>query len=118
VDAFLYFTCQTSGCRYIYAADAVAYYRSPASLRDYLSRYSRNESQRALLERQFGSVVSASFKVRPVLYWKSAAVEAFRNPLVAAFVLFAGFYIRFQAQSTSRNASAIWEVLQSSKKLD
>lgn len=118
VDAFFYFTCQTSGRRYVYAADAVAWYRSPSSLRDYLLRNSRNDSQRALLERQFGSVVSASFRVRPVLYWRSAAVEALRNPLVAAFVLIAGFYIRFQAQSTSRNPLAIWEVLQSSKKLD
>jgi hypothetical protein len=71
-----------------------------------------------LLERQFGSVVAASFRVRPVLYWRSVAVEAFRNPLVAVFVFIAGFYIRFKAQSTARNASATWEVLQSSKRLD
>jgi glycosyltransferase involved in cell wall biosynthesis len=118
VDAFFYFTCLTAGYRYAHAVDAVAYYRSPASLGDYLSRNSRNDSQRVLLERQFGSVVAASFRVRPVLYWRSVAVEAFRNPLVAVFVFIAGFYIRFKAQSTARNASATWEVLQSSKRLD
>jgi glycosyltransferase involved in cell wall biosynthesis len=118
VDAFLYFTCLTTGHRYLYAAGAIAYYRSPASLRDYLSRNVRNDRQRALLERQFGNVVAACFGIPSSLYWRSAAREALRGPLVAAFVFIAGFYIRFQAQFKSSPTSATWEVLQSSKRLD
>lgn len=118
VDAFFYFACLAAGYRYAHAAGAIAYYRSPATLGDYLSRNARNDSQRALLERQFGRVVADCFEIPPRLYWRCAAREAFRNPLAAAFVFLAGFYVRSRARSLSRHASATWEVVRSSKELD
>ena len=118
VDAFLYFSCIQEGFRYAFCHDAVIYVRSPATLADYLARNIRNDSQRPLLEPQFGAVVASSFRTPLGLYWKSVAIELLKNPLGAAFVLSARFYIRFKAQRAARSGSQVWNVIKSSKKLD
>jgi glycosyltransferase involved in cell wall biosynthesis len=118
VDAFLYFSCMTAGFRYVHACGAVAYYRSPSSPGDYVARNARNDSQKPLLQEQFGAVVAKAFRIRPLLYWKSVGTEVLHNPLTAAFVFIVGFYVRSVARSLARNASPTWETLKSSKQLD
>jgi hypothetical protein len=118
VDAFLYFSCMSGGFRYAYAPSAVAHYRSPASLGDYLARNARNDSQEFLLEEQFGAVVASAFRIPPLVYWKSVGAEILSNPLPVAFVFVAGFWVRRKARSLARNAVPTWEMLKSTKRLD
>ncbi len=118
VDAFLYLSCISAGFRYVHASNAVAYFRSPATLRDYVARNVRNDSQPAILEKHFGTMVARSFRKPLIPYWKSVAAEILNNPLGAAFVFVVGFYIQVKAKRAARDASALWEVMHSSKELD
>jgi glycosyltransferase involved in cell wall biosynthesis len=118
VDAFLYFFCVGAGLRYVHASNAVAWFRSPASIRDYVARNIRNDSQRPLLEKQFGAMAAKAFSIPRGLYWKSVAREIRDNPIGALFVFFAGLYVRANARHAARNASPTWEVVKSSKNLD
>jgi glycosyltransferase involved in cell wall biosynthesis len=117
MDAFLYFSCVASGFRYLFARSAVVYYRSPASLRDYVARNARNDSQKSLLGGQFGAAVTHAYRIPPALYWKSVGREIRNHPLVAAFVLLASILVR-GTRRYRRRRTATWEMLQSSKQLD
>jgi glycosyltransferase involved in cell wall biosynthesis len=118
VDTFLYFSCLAWKLQYVHAVDALAYYRSPATLKDYLARYARNESQPFLLEKYFGSLVAGQYRLPAGLYWKSAFREALSHPLASLFVFAAAFYIRTKARRLAENSTPTWETLQSSKNLD
>ncbi len=118
VDAFLFLSCVNAGFRYAHAADAVAYFRSPATLRDYVARNIRNDSQPRILEKHFGTLVAGVFKKPAVLYWKSVAAEVMKNPLGAAFIFVVGIYIRLKAKRAAETPSPLWEVVRSSKELD
>jgi glycosyltransferase involved in cell wall biosynthesis len=118
VDAFLYFLCARAGYRYLSAPPAVAWYRAPSTLHDYLARNIRNDSQNNILEQTFGPAVNAAFSIPANLYWRSVAIEGARRPLEAALVFVVGLYIRFKVRTAARNASPVWDVLPSSKRLD
>jgi glycosyltransferase involved in cell wall biosynthesis len=117
LDAFLYFSCLRAGFIYRHVPQAVANYRSPATLRDYLRRTIRNKSQERILKKLFGKIVSTSFRPPWMLYWKSITQESLTNPLGAAFVFVTGFYVAIRAHFAALNASPTWEVVESSKEL-
>jgi glycosyltransferase involved in cell wall biosynthesis len=118
LDAFLYFTCAEGGFKYRHAADAVVWSRSPSTLRDYLRRSVRNQSQGEILRKKFGARVLADLRPPFSLYLKSIVPEILMNPLGALFVFAAGFYIRHKAIGAARHASATWDVVESSKALE
>jgi glycosyltransferase involved in cell wall biosynthesis len=117
LDAFLYFSCLSTGFTYLHVPEAVAYFRSPARLRDYLRRTIRNRSQEEILKKRFGQIVSATFRPPLILYWKSVSMEVLTNPVGALFVFVTGLYIRVMAHFAASNATATWEVVESSKEL-
>lgn len=118
VDAFLYLFCVLNGYRYTHVCDARVRFRAPSTLRDYLRRNIRNDSQERLLTAQFGPAVRKVFRRPAALYWKFAVIEGLRHPLHAAFVVSAGFYIRFKVRSGALRMSPTWETLVSSKRLN
>ena len=118
VDAFLYFTCLRANFKYVHARDAVACSRSPASLRDYIARNVRNDSQRLLLAQRFGPMVANAFKIPPGLYWKSVAQEILQNPTGALFIFALRSFITIKAKRAARNVSPVWDIVKSSKDLD
>jgi glycosyltransferase involved in cell wall biosynthesis len=117
LDAFLYFSCLRAGFMYRHVPQAVAYFRSPATLRDYLRRTIRNRSQEGILKRRFGKIVSTSFRPPRMLYWKSITKESLTNPAGAFFVFVTGFYVAIRAHFVALNAAPTWEVVESSKEL-
>jgi glycosyltransferase involved in cell wall biosynthesis len=116
VDAFLFLSCVGAGHRYVYARNAVAWFRSPATLRDYVRRNVRNDSQEWILAERFGPETRFFFRAPRHLLWRSILAEVVGHPLAAAFVFVIGFYIRVKKHFSSAS-SPTWEVLRSSKDL-
>jgi glycosyltransferase involved in cell wall biosynthesis len=118
VDAFLFLSCAGGGFRYVHVPNAVAWFRSPSTLEDYLRRNLRNNRQKWVMMERFGPAVSRFFEAPAGLYWESVVIEMARHPLASGFVFFAGLYMRFRGRSGPAAPSPTWEVLDSSKKLD
>ena len=117
VDAFLFLSCVGAGYSYMYARNAVAWFRSPATLKDYVRRNVRNDSQERILAERFGPEIHSFFRAPRNLLWRSILTEAVSHPMAAAFVFFIGFYIRMKKHSSTGSRSPTWEVLRSSKEL-
>jgi len=117
LDAFLYFSCLRAGFIYKHVPQAVAHFRSPATLRDYLRRTIRNRSQEGILKHRFGEAVSTAFRAPRILYLKSITQESMKNPAGAFFVFVTGFYVAIRAHFVALNATPTWEVVESSKEL-
>ena len=116
VDAYLYFSCLKYKYMYKHIKDAVVYYKNPDSLRDYLKWFSRNNSNRFLLENEFGNLVDQEYKLPKILILYKIH-QFLKNPLGSLFIVITGLYIRVLTKKSSENFDPLWESLNSTKYL-
>lgn len=115
VDSYLYFVCLKKGFKYEFAGDAHLYYRSPSVFSEYIGWTGRNDSNRYLLEKEFGKIVNIEYKKPFFLYRQRMLVEFFKNPLGSIFIFITRPITRFIALRTARNFNPLWTNIGTSK---
>lgn len=81
-DAFSYFTCKANGYKTSFAKDAVALYRSPASVKDYINQSTRHIAGGLQLKKYFGEeMVNTGFSVPKPILTKLMFYQLRKNPI-------------------------------------
>jgi len=117
VDIYLYLSCIENNFAYRFAKNAKVLFQYPATTRDYVNWVTRNNSNAELLEKRFGGLVDREFYVPKGLLYKSLIQEFLKNPLHSLSIYILGLYCNQKAKRVSRNFSAMWEPVNSTKNL-
>lgn len=115
MDAYLYFSCISSGFKYIFADKAVLYHRYPATFIDYKKQIIRNNAQLGMMKRQFKNIDSELYKKPVLLFLYSAFIEFVKNPAGSVFIVSMRLYILYMARKMDPSLSLVWDVVDSSK---
>ncbi len=119
VDSYFYFECITKGFEYRQARNALAYYRNPSTLKDYLKWTIRNNASGQVLKPIYGeAIVNREYQSKKTDLIKYALIEFLKNPLGCLFILVTRVYISLKTKSYSSNFEQQWEVVETSKLID
>lgn len=115
-DAYSYFMCLSKGLTYYYAKDAVVLYRSPSSIKDFISQSARHLAGGIQLHNYFGKefidrgfYVPAKIKIKLLLY------QLKKNPIGYIFLKLLNLYCAILSKSLSKNFDIKWKTIDSSK---
>lgn len=114
VDGFLYFCCITEGFLYKHAKNAVAYWKCPSTVSDYIEWTTRNNSEFFLLENYFGPIVKKEYK-KPAKALYYLAIESLKNPIGAAFLLLVKLIIFNRTRRALTNVNSTWSTIKTTK---
>ena len=117
VDSFLYYSCLSAGLKYGHARDAIVYYRLPSTVADYVKWMIRNNSDRGLLEEQFGKVVNIEDRISKNWFVYFIMKEFFIHPLRVISLIVLGIYIRIMNLISRQKFSPFWDVVSSTKRI-
>lgn len=116
VDAYLYFSSLTADVKYRHARRANVYFEFPYTSAEYLKWTSRNNSNKFILRKQFGSIVDTEYRIPIVNHIQSLIIESAKNPIGALYMYIVGIVARNRAQAISQNFNPTWEVVTTTKK--
>jgi cellulose synthase/poly-beta-1,6-N-acetylglucosamine synthase-like glycosyltransferase len=116
-DAFSYFSCRTNGYKVYFAEEAIALYRSPASIKDYINQATRHIAGGLQLYKYFGQkTVDAGFALPKNVLTKLMVLQLKKNPAGYVVLKILNFYCRYKSRKNS-NFDPKWATIKSSKKL-
>lgn len=116
LDAFLYFSCITNNFKYRHAKKAIVYFNFPATIRDYITWTTRNNSDYFILKKHFGQIVDVEYKIPRLLFIKATCIEFFKSPIGATPIVLIGIYAKIKARFAKANAT--WETIPTTKELN
>lgn len=116
---FLYFQALSQGKKFRFVTQAVVYYRSPATVGEYIRRLKRAGNQRQILKSFFGPLVDREYIPIPRYRKLSSFVNMFlRRPLhLIVTIPFHWFLYRLPKWDTEFQKKGYWTSLPSTKKL-
>ena len=117
VDIFLYLSCIENKFLYRFVKNAEVLFQYPASVSDYINWVTRNNSNTNLLKKRFGKIVDEEFYVPKILLYKSLIRELADNPIQSLFIFILGQYCNYKAKNMSKDFSAMWNPVNSTKNL-
>jgi len=88
VDSYIYFYCVSQGFSYYFVKEAVSHYVSPATMKDYLRWFIRNNANEPLMAEQFGRLVDKESKKPRMIFTYFLFLEFLKNPLGCTFIFF------------------------------
>lgn len=117
-DTFTYFKCVTEGYRHSFSRNAVAYYRSPQNVREYLVQIKRYNVGGDQLCEHFGeTIVNQEFTLPPKILLKLMFRQIVKNPVayfyLKSLTIFDQLVCRIKPVEIRQN----WELIKSSKRL-
>lgn len=118
LDAYLYFFCITKGLKYRHVKDAIVWFRYPQTLKEYINWTSRNNSNKRILAKTFGSsIVRKEYNFPKQILLKSKLIEAINHPIESVFIFFVGQYCNMKSRNISKNFNRTWDVITTTKDL-
>jgi len=115
-DAFSFFTCKAKGYKTCFAKDAVALYRSPSSINDFINQSTRHLAGGIQLYDYFGKeFVDAGFAVPSKIMVKIMFYQLRKNPLGYIFLKILNMYCSFKSKKDNKNLDTKWTTITSSK---
>lgn len=116
-DAFSFFTCKAKGYKTYFAKDAVALYRSPSSIKDYINQSTRHIAGGIQLHKYFGrTLVDSLFNVPKPILIKLMLYQLKKNPLKYFVSKVLNSYSVYLSR-IDKNLDSKWKTIESSKKL-
>ena len=115
-DAFLYFSCITSGFKFRHVRRAKVWYRSPATLKDQLRQSKRFAAAHFRLERLFGDIASEEYAVPRSLRYKEFFLQFIQNPIHSLAILAINRYCKHAARREEKSMNAKWPMALTTKK--
>ncbi len=107
-DAFMFFTCITTGYKFVHVHEAKVWFRSPTNLRDHLKQNKRFIASHYRLERIFRAIVSREYQIPKMLLYKNLFKQFLRAPLHASAIFLINRYCGWQAKREEAKMDAIW----------
>jgi cellulose synthase/poly-beta-1,6-N-acetylglucosamine synthase-like glycosyltransferase len=115
-DQFLYLIAKKKGFRFGFASSAIIYYKTPSSVRDYITQSSRYLALKSFMVTYFGKDILEEYKVPLKIKFESLVVHFLRNPLYLSFSIAWQVYLRmFNKSLTEKFAGNIWVSITSTK---
>ena len=114
-DAFLYFSCITKGFTFRHVREAQVWFTSPGNIKDQIRQNKRFIASRYRLERIFGSVVPAEYRVPKFLIYKLQLKEFIKAPLSSLVVFLINLYCKTRAKRDEKKMNAKWLMAHSTK---
>lgn len=114
-DAFLYFSCITRGFAFRHVREAQVWFVSPKNIQDQIKQNKRFIASRYRLERIFGSVVPAEYRVPRLLLYRLQLKGFLGAPFASLTVFLINVYCKMLAKSEEKNMDAKWLMASSTK---
>ena len=116
-DAYSYFMCKSKGYKTVFVKDAVAFYRSPQSIRDHINQATRHIIGGLQLYKYFGKeVVDRGFTVPKPVLTKLMFLQLKKNPVGYIVLKLLNFNCQYLSKKNN-NFDPKWTTIKSSKKL-
>jgi len=113
-DAFLYFSCITSGFKFIHVSNAKIYLKTPDNLRDHFNQNSRWVKARGNLIKRFGDLVNKEYLIPKRLFFGSLIEQFIKTPIESGFIFSINLFIKLVARFNHKT-KAKWKVAKSTK---
>lgn len=116
-DDFFYFYCLTQGYNFKYVKNAVAYYKLPTNLKDYLRQNFRSNPNAvtSVITKYFGSIVETEYRRPKRLYFLFVIKEFFKNPTGVVYITLINLACKPFYQHLSSAYKLNWFTAQSTK---
>ena len=114
-DAFLYFSCITKGFAFRHVREAQVWFTSPRNIKDQIRQNKRFIASHYRLERIFGSIVPAEYRVPKFLLYKLQLKEFIKAPFSSLSVFLINLYCKIRAKRDERKMNAKWLMAHSTK---
>ena len=117
-DAYSYFMCKSKGYKTVFVKDAVAFYRSPQSIRDHINQATRHIIGGLQLYKYFGKeIVDRGFNVPKPVLTKLMFLQLKKNPVGYIVLKMLNLYCLYLSRKQKSNFDPKWTTIKSSKKL-
>jgi len=117
-DGFIYLSCVTNKFDYVYAKDAVLYFKLPTTFKDFTKWQIRNiKSNNYVLKRYFGELAEKEFKIPKILFNYYKMNEFIKHPINSALIQLIGFYCGFKASREKNEFNTTWDTVLTTKSL-
>lgn len=116
-DAFMYFFALSHGFKFKHVRDAIVEYRSPDNIRDQIRQNIRFIAAHYRLERIFGEIVPAQYKMPEGYYIRETFKEFVKHPLDSLTLFGINLICRYKAKKNEKKLTAIWQMAESTKTL-
>lgn len=114
-DAFLYFSCIMKGFEFRHVREAQVWFASPKNIQDQIKQNKRFVASHYRLERIFGSVVPAEYRVPKLLLYRLQLKEFLGAPFASLTVFLVNVYCKMLAKREEKNMDAKWLMAYSTK---
>jgi len=116
-DMYSYLACRAGGFKYVYARDAVAWYRLPETYKDHTKqslRFFVSASEQSLY---FGSKLIAQEIEIPTRVYMISVIKGLRTIVMhpSEVVMYFWIQLRLRRESKNHEAKQIWETAETSK---
>lgn len=117
-DAYIYFACKFMGYKFMHEEEAIVWYQSPKTLKDYINQSIRYLKGRVQLQKYFGKrmVDSGYFIPRDILV-AILLVQIAKNPFAYFLLKIVNIYCIFYVNNFQSKLNARWSTILSSKDL-
>ena len=116
-DQFLYFSCVTSGFKFVHERSAVAWYRSPSTLGDHVRQNTRFMASRRRMERIFGERAREEYALAPEVMRRLKLRAFLKKPLHALAIRIINLYCEFAARKREAKMDAKWLMAPTTKEV-
>lgn len=117
LDCYLYFYCITRNFRFYHERTARLFYIYPTSIKEYVMRNIRNNSNNYLLRKRFGSIVNKELKKPLIAYIRAVLTVFLAYPIHTMVATALGIYFHSKEKQFSTHFPEAWRSLDSTKRL-
>lgn len=117
-DTYSFLMCKSKGLRFIFAEDAIAWYRSPQTIKDYTNQAIRHLAGGVQLHKYFGKeTVDTGFKLPKMALIRILLYQLLRNPIGYIFLKTLNIYCHYKSKKLAGKLDIKWATIPTSKKL-
>lgn len=110
-DNYIYFSCITKGFLYRYVKSAIAWYRSPSTLREQIRQNTRFAARDIKLKSIFGDIVDKEYSVPSKIRYEAFLIEILRNPIPCLSIFFINLISKITSRFVALNTNALWQTI-------
>jgi glycosyltransferase involved in cell wall biosynthesis len=116
-DVYLYFSCISKGFIFRYVDSAIAFYKLPANLNDYLKQIFRSNPESVYINftKYFGDLVHTEYKRKASFYLFAVLKSLLKRPLPTISIIVINIAARPFFRLNSNKATTTWEIAYSTK---
>lgn len=118
-DVYTYYCCLKSGYKYKFVPSAMVYFRSPQTIKDYVRQTVRFSAAPIRMKTYFNkSIVEKETYISLVSVYKCMLGQFIKHPISFTTIFVLSKYCQYIAIKNERRLIAVWDMANSTKKLN